>query len=74
MHALSRVEILDPERQALEAKDATAAGADIVGFEDLAAKIKEGFMDFDVVIASPDAMRASDALAMASALSGVSTT
>src|SRR5258706_9678546 len=40
-----------------KAKDATAAGADIVGFEDLAAKIKEGFMDFDVVIASPDAMR-----------------
>ena len=40
-----------------KAKDATAAGADIVGFEDLAAKIKEGFMEFDVVIASPDAMR-----------------
>ena len=40
-----------------KAKDATAAGADIVGFEDLAARIKEGFMDFDVVIASPDAMR-----------------
>ena len=34
-----------------------AAGADIVGFDDLAAKIKEGFMDFDVVIATPDAMR-----------------
>jgi large subunit ribosomal protein L1 len=34
-----------------------AAGADVVGFEDLAAKVKEGFMDFDVVIASPDAMR-----------------
>src|SRR4030095_16122547 len=34
-----------------------AAGADIVGFEDLATKIKEGFMEFDVVIASPDAMR-----------------
>ena len=33
------------------------AGADIVGFDDLAAKIKEGFMEFDVVIASPDAMR-----------------
>jgi len=40
-----------------KAKAATEAGADIVGFDDLAAKIKEGFMDFDVVIASPDAMR-----------------
>ena len=40
-----------------KAKQATDAGADVVGFEDLAAKIKEGFMDFDVVIASPDAMK-----------------
>ena len=40
-----------------KAKVAEEAGADIVGFDDLAAKIKEGFMDFDVVIASPDAMR-----------------
>jgi large subunit ribosomal protein L1 len=39
------------------AKAATEAGADIVGFEDLAARIKEGFMEFDVVIASPDAMK-----------------
>jgi large subunit ribosomal protein L1 len=43
--------------QGEKAKDALAAGADIVGFEDLAAKVKEGFMEFDVVIASPDAMR-----------------
>ena len=39
------------------AEKATAAGADIVGFEDLAEKIKAGEMDFDVVIATPDAMR-----------------
>ncbi|MET0009973.1 MAG: 50S ribosomal protein L1 [Candidatus Thiodiazotropha sp. 6PLUC4] len=36
---------------------AKEAGADIVGFEDLAADIKAGNMNFDVVIASPDAMR-----------------
>jgi large subunit ribosomal protein L1 len=40
-----------------KAKAATEAGADVVGFDDLAAKIKEGYMDFDVVIASPDAMK-----------------
>jgi large subunit ribosomal protein L1 len=40
-----------------KAKVAEEAGADIVGFDDLAARIKEGFMEFDVVIASPDAMR-----------------
>ena len=40
-----------------KAKLAQDAGADIVGYDDLAAKIKEGFMEFDVVIASPDAMK-----------------
>jgi large subunit ribosomal protein L1 len=39
------------------AKAATEAGADIVGMDDLAAEVKKGNMDFDVVIASPDAMR-----------------
>jgi large subunit ribosomal protein L1 len=43
--------------QGEKAKAAKDAGADIVGFDDLAAKIKEGFMDFDVVIATPDAMK-----------------
>jgi len=39
------------------AKAAQEAGADIVGMDDLAAEVKKGNMDFDVVIASPDAMR-----------------
>ena len=39
------------------AKAAKAAGADIVGLEDLAAQVKEGKIEFDVAIASPDAMR-----------------
>jgi large subunit ribosomal protein L1 len=43
--------------QGANAEAARAAGADIVGFEDLAQRIKEGFMEFDVVVASPDAMR-----------------
>lgn len=39
------------------AEKAKAAGADIVGFEDLADTVKKGELDFDVVIATPDAMR-----------------
>ncbi len=39
------------------AEKATAAGADIVGFEDLAESVKKGDLNFDVVIATPDAMR-----------------
>jgi len=43
--------------QGANADAAKEAGADIIGFDDLAASIKEGNMDFDVVIATPDAMR-----------------
>ena len=43
--------------QGANAEKAKNAGADIVGFDDLAEKIKGGFMDFDVVIATPDAMQ-----------------
>jgi large subunit ribosomal protein L1 len=43
--------------QGAKAEEARAAGADIVGMEDLAEKVKAGNIDFDVVIASPDTMR-----------------
>ena len=43
--------------QGANAEAAKAAGADLVGMEDLADQIKKGEMNFDVVIASPDAMR-----------------
>ncbi len=43
--------------QGAKAEEAKAAGADIVGMEDLAAQVKAGDMPFDIVIAAPDAMR-----------------
>ena len=43
--------------QGANADKATEAGADVVGMEDLAEQVKAGNMDFDVVIATPDAMR-----------------
>ena len=49
-----RVAVFAPGDKAEAAK---AAGADIVGMEDLAESVKQGKMDFDVVIAAPEAMR-----------------
>jgi large subunit ribosomal protein L1 len=48
--------------QGAKAEDARAAGADIVGFDDLAAEVKAGNMNFDIVIATPDAMKVVGAL------------
>ncbi|MGB4854496.1 MAG: 50S ribosomal protein L1, partial [Candidatus Dechloromonas phosphoritropha] len=40
-----------------KAEAARAAGADVVGFDDLAAEVKAGNLNFDIVIATPDAMK-----------------
>ena len=50
---VSVVVIADDERHRQEALD---SGADVVGFEDVLARIKEGWLDFDVLIATPSAM------------------
>ncbi|GAA5173400.1 50S ribosomal protein L1 [Niveibacterium umoris] len=48
--------------QGPKAEEAKAAGADVVGFDDLAEKVKGGNIDFDLCIATPDAMRVVGAL------------
>jgi large subunit ribosomal protein L1 len=48
-----RVAVFAAGDQATEARD---AGADVIGADDLVAKVNEGFLDFDVVIATPDLM------------------
>ncbi len=49
-----RIAVIADGQLAQEAKD---AGADFVGFEDVVQKIKDGWVDFDILIATPDAMR-----------------
>ncbi len=56
-HGLGKTVRVAVFAQGANAEEAKNAGADIVGFDDLAAQIKAGEMNFDVVIASPDAMR-----------------
>jgi large subunit ribosomal protein L1 len=48
--------------QGAKAEEAKAAGADVVGFDDLAATVKGGTIDFDMCIATPDAMKVVGAL------------
>ncbi len=56
-HGLGKTVRVAVFAQGDNAEKATKAGADIVGFEDLAEKIKAGELGFDVLIATPDAMR-----------------
>ena len=56
-HGTGKVTRVAVFAQGANADKARAVGADIVGFEDLAEKVKGGELDFDVVIATPDAMR-----------------
>ncbi len=56
-HGTGKVKRVAVFAQGVKAEEAKAAGADIVGMDDLAAMVKAGNMPFDVVIAAPDAMR-----------------
>lgn len=56
-HGTGKVKRVAVFAQGVKADEARAAGADIVGMDDLAARVKAGDMPFDVVIAAPDAMR-----------------
>src|SRR4249920_1833600 len=56
-HGTGKVTRVAVFAQGANADKAKAAGADLVGFEDLAEQIKGGELNFDVVIATPDAMR-----------------
>jgi large subunit ribosomal protein L1 len=56
-HGIGKVVRVAVFAQGANAEAASAAGADRVGFEDLAEEIKAGQINYDVVIASPDAMR-----------------
>ena len=55
-HGLGKEVVIAVFAQGDKAAEATAAGADIVGAEDLAKRVEEGFTDFDVAIATPDLM------------------
>src|SRR5258705_11049695 len=56
-HGTGKVARVAVFAQGAKAEEAKAAGADVVGMDDLAARVKAGDMPFDVVIAAPDAMR-----------------
>ena len=55
-HGLGKTVVVAVFAQGEKAKEAEDAGADFVGADDLAAKVQEGFTDFDVAIATPDMM------------------
>jgi len=56
-HGLGKDVTIAVFAQGQQARDAEAAGADFVGADDLAAKVREGWTDFDVAISTPDMMK-----------------